>query len=422
MDIPNAGHPGMTLQKVALISFHTCPLAPLGSGKAGGMNVYVRNLVHHLGRLGVHTDVLTRVHVGSEPPSALGAETRLIHLKGGPPEAPVSDLPDYLPDFSEALRCWGEEEGRGYSLVHAHYWMSAQAGIHLAREWNVPLVVTFHTLARAKQQALQDGDDPPLRFTLECEAASEADLIIVSTPHEKSVLVEFYDVSPERVEVVPPGVDLSLFRPVERRQARQRVGLRDDEKVLLYVGRLDPIKGIDLLLRTLALMQDNYPLKAVIVGGEGRGHPDTEELEKLAQNLGVEGQLSMVGRVPQEELSLFYSAADVCVVPSYYESFGLTALEAMACGTPVVASRVGGLPYVIQDGRTGYLAEKRSPEAFAPLLERLFADEDLRSQMGREAQRRVISFGWRYTAERIATLYNQLCVPGRKGLATVCDG
>jgi len=256
---------------------------------------------------------------------------------------------------------------------------------------------------------------------MEEEVASAADLIIASTPHEKRVLAELYGVPPDRVEVVPAGVDLSLFRPVERQEARRRLGLRD-EKALVYVGRIDTIKGIELLLHTVAIMQDKYALKVFIVGEGEQGHREMKGLKELARDLGLEEQVAFTGRVEQEELPVYYSGADVCVVPSYYESFGLAALEAMACGTPVVAARVGGLPYVVQDSRTGYLADERTPEAFAALLERLLGDEGLRSRMGSEAQRRAQSFDWPRAVERIVSLYDQVRARRRKGLAEVCGG
>lgn len=392
---------------MAILSFHACPLAALGEGKAGGMNSYVRELARHLARLGIQVDVFTRHHGGDEPEeSQLAPGARVVHLPGGPPRADVSTLHPYLAGFAAALLDYARVHNVRYDVLHAHYWLSGEVGQRAATSWGVPLVITFHTLARTKAQALPT-QELPLRAKTESELVRRAALTIATTPHEKDSLVQLYGGPDERVQIVPCGVDLEVFHPIERGEARRALGL-DGEKVVLYVGRLERIKGVELLLRTAAIMDSS--VRVLIVGG-GEGDGEAGELKDLAKKLGVEGRVRFVGRVPQAQLPTYYSAADVCVVPSYYESFGLAALEAMACGTPVVATRVGGLPWVVQHNRTGYLVPWHCPEPFANWVETLLSNEELRHRMGEAGLQFARTMGWTSIATRIAELYGSLQAP-----------
>jgi D-inositol-3-phosphate glycosyltransferase len=272
-------------------------------------------------------------------------------------------------------------------------------------------VATFHTLARTKEQALA-AEEPPPRAHVEGEVVREAARVIATTPHEKESLVRLYSALPDRVEVAPCGVDLDLFKPVERTEARRSLGIAG-EKVVLFVGRLERIKGVELLLRTAAIMDGGDNVRVLIVGGEQGSGGEAERLKALARELGIQERVWFTGRVEQTALPTYYSAADVCVVPSYYESFGLAALEAMACGTPVVAARVGGLPWVVQHNRTGYLVPWHCPEPFANWLETLLSSEDLRRRMGAAAYQFAQSMGWEQVSARVLDIYSTLATPGK---------
>ena len=398
----------MSAARVALISFHTCPLAPTGEGKAGGMNVYVREVSRNLGRSGVPVDLFTRSHAGHcQGVTHLEENVRLVHLEGGPEAATPNDLYPYLESFLEELVSHARGEDAPYRLVHSHYWLSGWIGQRLSSRWGVPHVVTFHTLGDVKMQAKSGERESDRRGAVERELVSGARLIIASSPHEEDALVHLYDADRGRIEVVPCGVDLSMFKPLDIGEARKRLGL-NGERVVLYVGRIEAIKGVDLLLKSAAIMDGKDSLKVLVVGGDATRGGEVRRLKGLAEELGIGQVMEFVGMVDQSLLPLYYNAADVCVVPSYYESFGLVALEALACGTPVVASRVGGLPTVVQHARTGYLQSWRCPEPFADSLEVILGSKGLRKSMSREARKRAEGMGWETVAEETSRLYDSL--------------
>ena len=398
----------MNVERVALICFHTCPLAAPGEGKAGGMNVYTRELSRHLGNMGIKVDMFTRCHAGHiQDVEELGGHVRLVHLNGGPYDAKLDTLYSYLPGFLEEINSFSEEEGIRYQVVHSHYWLSGWVGMRAAESWGVPHVITLHTLAQIKLQARAGEREPQLRSRVESELLSSARLIIASSLHEKEAMVRLYNAPDRRIEVVPCGVDLSLFRPLDVRESRERLGL-NGEKVVIYVGRIEPIKGLELLFHSAAIMDGRDSLKVLVVGGDPASDLEVKHLKELAEELGIENITTFVGIVDQKLLPFYYNAADVCVVPSYYESFGLVALEALACGTPVVASRVGGLTSVVQHGRTGYLLPWRCPEPFADSLEVILSSEGLKRSMGLAARKRAEGMGWENVAEATSRLYNSL--------------
>lgn len=399
----------MSIKRVAFISFHACPLAAPGEGKSGGMNVYVRQLALALGSLGVRVDIFTRDHPKADADhiEPISPMARVVHLPAGEPDTPMPGLFGYLPGFLEGVRGFQEENGLYYDLVHSHYWLSGWVGRALSRLQAVPHVVTFHTLALIKLQARAGEVEPAERKRVERELLASADRVIAFTPHEKDAMVRLYAADPARITLAPCGVDLSLFRPLDQRQARDRLGLNGG-KVLLYVGRLEPLKGLELFLQTAAQLETCHRVRMVVVGGGGAGDEEVERMRRLARSLRVEELFDFVGRVDQDELPFYYNAADVCVVPSYYESFGLAALESMACGTPVVATRVGGLATIVQHGRTGYLKSWRCPEAFANSLEIIMSSTRLQHSMGLAARRRAEGMGWDKVAARLYRVYESL--------------
>ncbi len=397
----------MNVDRAALISLHTCPLAAPGQGKAGGMNVYLKELSQRLGGMGIKVDMFTRRHAGHDSDVLdLDDNVRLVHLDGGPPEASMNTFFTHLPGFLEDMERFRRTDGHSYDLVHSHYWLSGWVGGKAARRWGVPHVVTFHTLMELKARARVGEDDSPNRSAVERELMATADLITASSPHEKSAMVRLYQAPEERIRLLSCGVDLSLFKPLDMEESRKQLGL-NGEKVILYVGRIEPIKGLDLLLRSAAIMEEAH-IKALIVGGNMEQEAEVERLKEMAKELGIEDSLEFVGLVDQRQLPVYYNAADVCVVPSHYESFGLVALEAMACGTPVVASRVGGLSAVVHHGRTGYLVSGRCPEPYADSVEVIFSSKALQKSMGRAARERAEGMSWERVAQETLLLYRDL--------------
>lgn len=391
--------------RIAQLSVHGCPLRPLGKGDAGGMNLYVRELSRELGRRGHKVDVFTRWHDPKEPEvMAIGENARLIHVVAGEEEdIPTQDIYRYLPEFISNLRYFQEKEGLSYDLLHSHYWLSASAAEKL--QLRIPHLATFHTLGEVKNRARPEEREPELRIETERKAITTADRIIAFSDEEKDDLVRLYGANRDRVEVIPCGVELDLFQPMNKGKARGELGL-DDTKVLLFAGRIQPLKGLDILLRAVACL-DRNDLRLLIVGGEAEGG-EVARLRSLARELGIAEKVVFLGAVEHERMPLFYNAANVCVVPSYYESFCLVAIEALACGTPVVASRVGGLATTIRHGETGYLIAELSAEAFAQRLQLLLDDEELQRRMGAAARARVAKYSWSAVADRVLEVYRSL--------------
>ena len=403
----------MNVNRVAFISFHACPLASPGEGKAGGMNVYARQLALALGNAGVHVDIFTRDHTEAEPKiTEIAPGVRVIHLPGGPAETALDGLFPHLPEFSQALLEFQIETGLTYQAVHSHYWLSGWVGQQMATEWRVPHILTFHTLSLIKMQSRAGESEPATRKQVEKELMASADHIVAFSPHERDAMVRLYQADATRIGLIPCGVDLSLFRPLDQQEVREKLGL-NGEKVLLYVGRIEPLKGLELLLHTAAQLQTFEQIRVLVVGGGAGRDEEIDRLRELAKSLNVDKVFDFIGRVDQQDLPLYYNAADVCVVPSFYESFGLAALESMACGTPVVATRAGGLSTIIQHGRTGYLKAWRCPEAFASSLEMIISNRNLQHSMGLAARRRAEGLSWDNVAGQIAGVYDSLITESR---------
>ncbi|MBI3967230.1 MAG: glycosyltransferase, partial [Chloroflexi bacterium] len=318
------------MRRVALLSVHTSPLALPGQGEAGGMNVYIRELSTQLGQNGLAVDVFTRRTDPQQPiVTEIDDRVRLVALKAGPLEAvSKSRLFPFLPELVCNLVRFKEQHRLTYDALHTHYWLSGWVGSLLRQHWDIPLIATFHTLAELKRQARPEEHESDQRLTVERRLVAAADALVATSPHERSQLVDLYGANPSKVFVIPCGVDLDRFRPLDRRASKAELGLRG-HRTLLVVGRLEPLKGIDLVIRALALL--NRPrLRLVIVGDDSSHAPEAERLRQLAAELGVSRQVRFVGAVEQSRLPVYYAAADLCLVPSHYESFGLTALEALA--------------------------------------------------------------------------------------------
>ena len=405
------------MYRIAIISYHTSPLASLGGAETGGLNVYVRELASELAERGHTVDVFTR-RTDADSPATLpiseagsgSSLARLVQITAGPPQYEQKDLlPGYVDDFVDGVANFVAEEGVSYDIIHSHYWLSGMASEKLKARWGVPHIAMFHTLGEVKTRSRVSEREPEPRIAAETAISRNADRIVVASKDEQQLLVRYYGADAERISIVPCGVNLGLFQPIDKDEARKQLGLRQDDKILLFVGRIEPLKGVDILLGAAAQVESESDCYVLIVGGdESTREGEMEHLRDLASQLGIAERVSFMGAVDHERLPLFYNAADVCVVPSFYESFGLVALEAMACGTPVVASRVGGLSVAIRDSETGYLIPWRCPEPFAERLELLLGNEELRRQFGLAAREEVERFRWSNVAEAVLGLYAEV--------------
>ncbi len=401
-----------SMYRIAILSYHTSPLAALGGRDTGGLNVYVRELARELAERGHHVDVFTRRIDPDAPQTVAIAESsaRLVHIEAGPPRQVEKEaLPAYLDAFEAGVALFVERERVGYDVLHSHYWLSGVVGERLKERWGVPHIAMFHTLGEVKSRARVSEREPEPRLAAERAIARNADRIVVAGPDEQQLLVRLYGAEAGRISVVPCGVNLDLFQPVAKEEARRQLGLRDDDRILLFVGRIEPLKGVDILLGAAAQLESESDCFVLVIGGDSSARDgEMAHLRDLATELGIAEHVNFLGAVDHERLPLFYSAADVCVVPSFYESFGLVALEAMACGTPVVASRVGGLAGTVRDGETGYLVPWRCPEPFAERLELLLDNEELRRAFGQSAREAVERYRWGNVAEAVISLDREL--------------
>ncbi len=395
--------------KIAMISYWSCPLAPLGIGTAGGMNVYVLSLAQALGELGHTVDIYTVTHPGADnADAALHRNVSVIHL-----EKCVDDLYRDIGHFVEQMEAMARRRGAEYDVVHAHYYYSGLAGLQIRERMDLPLLMTFHTLGTMKKHYL--GIEDRRRIRSESEIVERADGIIASTELEAADVMEWHQVPPEKIHTVHPGVDHHLFRPHDRVSARERVGLPQDSNIILFVGRIDPIKGIHLLIDAFAQLvatdaPDLCSSRLLVIGGdpENESFWTTGEGSKLRQQIHdqqLEHRVSFVGSQPHAELAYYYAAADLVAMPSAYETFGFVALEAMASGACVVASRVGGLQYLIQDRENGRLVEPGNVEDLAAIIGELLVDREQRERLGRNAAASSYRYCWSRQAEHVLDVY-----------------
>jgi D-inositol-3-phosphate glycosyltransferase len=406
------------VRRVAMISVHTSPLDQPGTGDAGGMNVYVLELSRRLAAAGIEVDIFTRATSSlTEPVVGAGSGITVRNIHAGPFEGLTKgELPGQLCTFArEVLRTEAGLPLGHYDMVHSHYWLSGQVGALARDRWGVPLVHTMHTMAKVKNDAMAVGDvpEPAARIIGEEQVVEAADMLIASTDLEAKQLINLYDADPTRVEVVHPGVDLNVFRPRDTHAAREHLGLPLDAHIVLFAGRLQPLKGPDVLLRAIARLLAHKPelrqrLVVPVVGGpSGTGLEHPEALADLATELGIADVVRFVPPVPAAELAVWDAAATLVAVPSYNESFGLVAAEAQAAGTPVVAAAVGGLTTVVDDGRSGLLLDTHEPEAWAHAIGRVLLDDGLRARLAEGARVRAGAFSWEDTAERTLDVYER---------------
>ena len=389
-----------------MVSVHGCPMVTPGMRFAGGMNVYLRDIAPALAAKGLCIDIFTRSHHAGGPEIfEIGPQARVIHLPAGDPELVKSEVVPYLPEYEDRLLRFVEDEGLGYDLVHSHYWLSGSVGKAVADHWGLPCVVSFHTLAAVKEREGSEIE-PTQRKITEAKMARDADLVFAFTTDERTELHNLFGIANERVHVAPGGVDLALFKPGDRLAARETLGFDPDEHIVLFVGRPEPFKGPDVLIRALPHLRETQRTRLVLVGGS-EGEHSFDWLRVLAADLGVADRVSWHTAVPQQELVNFYAAADLCAVPSFHESFGLVALEAMACGRPVVAAAVGALSSNVIEGETGCLVHSHDPIDFAHCIGDLLANPRARTPMGNAGIEHAKTFTWLSAADQALEGYER---------------
>lgn len=409
--------------RIAMLSYHTCPLAILGGKNTGGMNVYVRDLTQALGRLGIHVDVFTRSQDEHVPHVLhdLGYGNRVVHIPAGP-EVPIpkEELVAYIPQFVEGIQSFSAEKGLRYDMIHSHYWMSGLAGRSLKDAWDIPMVHMFHTLGEMKNRVAKSPAEMEGKYRIEVEnqLLGIADKIVAATLAERAQLEWLYKADVKKIVVIPPGVDVSHFYPIPVDEARAFIGIEPDDQMVLYVGRIEPLKGVDILIEAMSCLNfreitSNGPILLTIIGGDPDVDPadmsvEMARLQKMCNDLCMGKMVIFLGKRGQETLPYYYSAADVVVMPSHYESFGMVALEAMACGTPVIASQVGGLAFLVQDGVTGYHVPDDDPGELCGRLKQLLGDRELRATLGNQANSYAQEYVWEKIADQIVALYKDV--------------
>jgi len=395
--------------RIAMLSIHSCPVGILGAKDTGGMSVYVRELARELGKQGFPVDIYTRVHDPKDKQIIkLGQNVRLIHLKAGKNlDSHKLALYPYIPDFACNLENFRKRNSLQYDLIFSHYWLSGYMGKYLQCWWNVPHITMFHTLGAVKNAIGVGEDEPELRIEAEKDLAQNCHYIIAATEQEKAELIQYYGASPERVGVVPCGVNLDLFRPVGKEKAKKHLSV-DDENIILFVGRIEPLKGIEPLMRAITYLQNGNKPRLMIIGGDEHSYPEIDRLKRLSRELQIEDSVNCLGLIEHEKLPFFYSAADVCVIPSYYESFGLIALEALACGTPVVAANVGDLKTIIHQGETGYVVIDNSPGSLADKISLILSQPSSEMKSALSIRASVTRFSWSNIAEMIIKEFREV--------------
>lgn len=408
---------------IAMLSYHTCPLAVLGGKDTGGMNVYVREVTHQLGRMGIHVDVFTRSQDEHVPHVLhdLGYGNRVVHVPAGPEvPLPKKELTAYLPEFVAGIKNFVQNKDAHYDLIHSHYWMSGVAALELKTEWNIPVVHMFHTLGVMKNRVAQSPEELEGEYRIEGErkVLKSVDRIVAATPAELAQLQWLYQSDVRNIVVIPPGVNLSHFYPIPTDEAKEVIGVPASGHMLLFVGRIEPLKGLDVLIEALALINqegilDTCRLCLSVIGGDPEAtneqmNSEMKRLQTLREKFGLQDMITFLGQRSQDTLPYYYSAAEAVVVPSHYESFGMVALEAMACGTPVVASQVGGLAFLVQDGETGFHVPDGDAQALSERLTVLLKDNKLRHKMGNNATAFASQYSWDKISNRLIKLYKDV--------------
>ncbi|RJO61259.1 MAG: glycosyltransferase family 1 protein [Dehalococcoidia bacterium] len=391
---------------IAMFSIHSCPLGQLGTRDTGGMNVYVRELSRELGRLGHCVDIYTRAHDPRDAQVDHPSENvRVIHIQAGPVED-MGKMAQYehLPNFILNMEAFSQGDGDRYDLVHSHYWLSGSVGLRFAHQWGIPHAVMFHTLGAIKNHLPVGEAESAVRLAAEKELVDGSQRIVCATSPEKAELVRLYGAQADKISVVPCGVDTDLFKPQDRIEARRSLGLGDG-KIILFIGRIEALKGIDNLVQAMSLLKPQTDARLLVIGGDEHSQAEVSRLEDMTRQLGISDAVEFLGTVAQSRLPLYYNAADVSVVASYYESFCLVILESLACGTPVLSTKVGVAPAVIRDGQNGCLVSDNNPQNLADGLAAVLDSESVDAQLIRQS---VLEYDWSAIARKIEIEYQAI--------------
>ncbi|VAW07706.1 D-inositol-3-phosphate glycosyltransferase [hydrothermal vent metagenome] len=401
------------ISRLAVISMHTSPRLQPGVGNAGGMNVYIDELSQVMAEHGIHVVVFTRACQAGVPIDAeVSPLYTVVRIEAGPMKPiPMADMVQHVDEFGDGVERWIDESGLTFDLIHSHYWLSGRTGVRLKNRLGIPLANSFHTLGRVKDVNRRD-DEPAaseIRKGIEFNTIAQSDCVVASTPYEFDDLLDHYGATPERLCISPPGIDHTLFSPGSRDEARQALGW-GNEPTLLCVGRIQALKGFDIAVAATAEVAHRGidDLRLVIVGGPSGPAGDSElaMLQTLATDLGIADRVTFTGPESHERLPAYYRGADLLLMPSRSESFGLVAAEAQACGLPVIASSVGGLPYVVADGESGILIDGHSPSAFAAAIDKTLSSPDDHARMQLQAIANADKFSWEKTVDRLLELYD----------------
>lgn len=409
----------MQIKRIAMLSVHTSPLAPMGGKKTGGMNVYIRELAQELGSRGIQVDIFTRRSSADEPKidNGIGDNVRVIYLQAGPLQSmSPDDIYPYLSEFTARMMAFMTLQGLRYDIVYSHYWLSGWVAQKLKEASGTPFVQMFHTLGQMKERiAGSSAATPEMRINVETEIVNWADRIVAATPAEEAQLRWLYRSDRRKIEIVPPGVNVSRFYPQNALEIRQQLGFEHDCNLLLFVGRIERLKAVDTLIEAIHIARTESSeiaqnLCCAIIGGDPSDQLDQEmvRLQKLVKKLELDDIVKFLGAKDQTQLPVYYAAASAVVMPSDYESFGMVALEAMASGTPVIASQVGGLAFLVRDGETGYLVPVRDPRLLAERIIWLLNDKSKSQQMGYSAAERAQGYAWEKIADRLLAIFESV--------------
>lgn len=395
------------MAKIAFVSMHVCPLGKLGEDKVGGMNVYIMNLAAALADIDNDIDIFTRKHDLNDPVIVkISEKIRIIHLDAGPIMDDNNDLYNFMDEFTNNIIKFNSLEQIKYNIIHSHYWLSGPVANILSDKWEIPNVITFHTLSAIKLKASSSIVEHDKRYEVEKDSMSKVDSIIVSTKSELEDIRKLYGILDEKIKVIPPGVNLELFRPMNKIESKKSLGLYDNN-VILYVGRIDPIKGLYTLLDSVFNLNDSYNIKLIIVGGELNKSQDLINLQNYTVDKNKSHIVDFVGIVDQSNLPIYYNAADLFLLTSYYESFGLSVLESLSCGTPAIVSDVGGLSNLIDNGVNGYLVNDISPKGFKTYIEYFFNNINIKKS-SIECRKKAEYYQWSKSGRSMFNLYKEI--------------